>query len=715
MSEMYQEEDELFEEETIEEDELQVEDIDSDSEMDSEDLQSTVTLSIEDAVDFVDQTLSPRRAMAADYYEGAPFGNEQDGRSTAQTMDVRDTIQAFLPSLMRIFCGSDKVVEYAPRNQEDIEAAKQATDYVNFILNNDQDQAYVTILYAAFKDALLKGAGFLKFVWDEKESVETQEFQDLDEQSLAALSADPSVEITSLKTIVGPGGVPLSSVSVVTRETTGRVKVESVPPEELLVNRSARDFSDADLVAHRRYITVSDLVQMGYEFDEVINFVTDEDDFSFTNEEANQRDFLDTNTNFGEDQSRQRVLYVEAYMRLDVDGDGISELRKVCTVGSQYEIVMNEPADMIPFAMFNCDPEPHSFFGGSIADLTMDIQRIKSAVLRASLDSLAMSTHPRIAFVEGQASLEDLMNSEPGNIIRMRQPGAVQPFNLPYVGEQAFGMMAYLDEMRENRTGISKAASGLSPDQLQSSTQQAVNQTIEAAQQRTELIARLFSENGMTRLYAGILQLITKYQDETRIVRLTNNFVPMNPETWNPKMDVTSNVQLGTGGQSERMAMLQSISDVQEKLLTQLGPNNPIVNQQNFYNTLQSIMETGGIKDANKYFTNPAEFQPPPPAPPEPDINQQLIEVQMAEIQANIQKKQAELELEREKMIRDDDRLRDKNEADVILKAAELQARYGAQVDVAQIKANADRDREMVRSLGQPGQPGQPGQGPQNV
>ena len=164
----------------------------------------------------------------------------------------------------------------------------------------------------------------------------------------------------------------------------------------------------------------------------------------------------------------------------------------------------------------------------------------------------------------------------------------------------------------------------------------------------------------------------------------------MNPETWNPKMDVTSNVQLGTGGQSERMAMLQSISDVQEKLLTQLGPNNPIVNQQNFYNTLQSIMETGGIKDANKYFTNPAEFQAPPPAPPEPDINQRL-------------------------MIRDDDRLRDKNEADVILKAAELQARYGAQVDVAQIKANADRDREMVRSLGQPGQPGQPGPGPQNV
>jgi hypothetical protein len=711
MSELnYADDDELFEEETIEEQELEVEEIDSDddAEMNSDELQSTVTLTIEDAVDFVDSTLSPRRAQAADYYEGAPLGNEQEGRSTAQTMDVRDTIQAFLPSLMRIFCGSDQVVEYAPRMPEDIGAAKQATDYVNFILNSDQDQAYVTILYSAFKDALLKGAGFLKYVWRETESVQTQELDNLDEQSLAALSADPGAEITSLNTIVGPGGLPLSSVTVTTRETIGRVKVESVPPEELLVNRSARDFADADLVAHRRYITVSELVSMGYEFDEMVNFVTDQDDFSFTNEEAEQRGFFDMNTNFDEDPSRQRVLYVEAYMRVDVDGDGVSELRMICTVGSQYEIVRNEPADQIPFAMFCCDPEPHSFFGGSIADLTMDIQRIKSAVLRASLDSLAMSTHPRIAFVEGQASLEDLMNSEPGNIIRMRQPGAVVPFNLPYVGADAFGMMEYLDEMRENRTGISKAASGLSPDQLQSSTQQAVNQTIEAAQQRTELIARLFAENGMTRLYSGILQLITKFQDETRIVRLTNQFVPMNPESWDPKMDVTSNVQLGSGGQRERMQMLQGINQIQEKLLTQFGPDNPIVSVQNMYNSLQAIMEAGGLKDAGtgKYFTSPADYQPPPQEPPPPDIQEQLIQVQMAEIQANIDKKSAELQLEREKMIRDDDRLRDKNEADVVLKAAELEARYGAQINVAQIKANAERDREMVRSLAQgPGQP----------
>ena len=71
----------------------------------------------------------------------------------------------------------------------------------------------------------------------------------------------------------------------------------------------------------------------------------------------------------------------------------------------------------------------------------------------------------------------------------------------------------------------------------------------------------------------------------------------------------------------------------------------------------------------------------------------------MAEINANIEKKKAELELEREKMIREDDRRRDESEANLVLKAAEMNARYGAQVDVAGIRANADRDRELVRQL----------------
>ena len=683
------------------------------NQVDDEDINAIARAAIEDAVDFIDNTISPTRAESADYYNGAPLGNEQEGRSTAQTMDVRDTVQAMLPSLMRVFCGSEHVVEYAPVNPEDLEAAKQATEYVNFILNNDQEEPLVSIMYQVFKDALVKGSGFLKFYWDDAEELKTYDLSGLDEQALAALTSDPEVQIIMLSTVsstdrVNPEtGEPeiLHDVRVERRRSFGSVKVVAVPPEEVLVSRSARcSLSSADLVAHRRYATVSELVEMGYDFDDVLQHQTTDDDFSLNNEEARER-LLSTqdNRDFNDDPSQRRVLYVEAFMRIDVDGDGIAELRKLCCLGDNYEIYRNEPADDIPFAHFCPDPEPHAFFGLSIADLTRDIQRIKSAVLRSSLDSLAMSTHPRVGIVEGQASLEDVMNVEAGGIIRMRQPGAVVPFTLPYVGQQAFPMMQYLDEMRENRTGISRAADGLAPDQLQSSTLMAVQQTIAAAQQRIEMISRLFADDGMSRLYKGILKLITQYQDKPRMIRLRNQFVPMAPDAWNANMDVVSNVQLGRGSDMERMNMLQQVAQKQETIMQQLGPDNPMVSPTNYYQTLTQMLELSGFKDINRFFTDPtaalqAQAQQPPEEP-EPDINQQLIEVQMAEIQSNIQKKTAELALEREKMIREDDRRRDKDEADFALKAAEIAARFGAQVDTAAIRAAAERDREGMRTL----------------
>ena len=682
--------------------EIDIEDeeyIEVDPSMATEEIQAAVQQAIEDAVDYIDNTISPLRATAAEYYNGEPLGNEQEGRSTAQTMDVRDTVQAMLPSLMRIFCGSDHVVEYAPTGPEDVEMAKQATDYVNYILQQDQDLPFIEIIYAAMKDALVKGQGFLKYYYDETETTQSYDLENLDDQALNALNSDPDIEIDMLMSVVSDDSPePLHKVRVTKRNKIGKVKVMSVPPEEVLINRHARSMDDAELVAHRAYLPVSDLVEMGYDRDEMEAFATDEDDFELFNEEARER-FFDRRDVDYRDPSRRRVLYVEAYVHLDVDGDGVSELRRVCCAGPNYEILRSDPADLIPIALFQPDPEPHTALGGlSIADLTMDIQRIKSAVLRSSLDSLAMSTHPRVGIVEGQASLEDVMNNEAGGVIRMRQPGAVVPFALPFVGKDAFPMLAYMDEMRENRTGISKAADGLDPAALQSSTLMAVQQTVAAAQQRVELIARLFADGGMTQLYKGLLQLIIKHIDKPRMIRLRNQFVPMSPDRWSANMDVVSNVSLGKGGDQERMAMLQQIAGKQEQILQTMGPVNPLVDMTNYYQTLIQMLEVAGFKDPLRFFKDPATFLPSQ-EPPKPDPNEALMQVQMQAIQADIQKKAAELELEREKMQREDDRRRDKDEADIALKAAEINARYGAQIDTAQIKANSDRDRELVKQL----------------
>ena len=497
--------------------------------------------------------------------------------------------------------------------------------------------------------------------------------------------------------MTGMPGPTVYDVRVVRKRDKGRLRIASVPPEELLVSRAAISLDDASIVAHRRIMTVSELVAMGYDPDEIEPYANEVDDLE-DNEERFVRnpqatiDFANRS-----DIAAKKVLYVEAYVKIDMDGDGIAELRKVCTVGQAYEVVRNEPADMVPFAVFCPDPEPHTFFGMSVADQVMDIQRIKSNIQRNMLDSLALAIHPRVGVVEGQANMDDVLNTEVGGVIRMRAPGMVQPFSMPFVGQQAFPMLEYMDQMRENRTGITKAAAGLAADALQSSTKAAVAATVTAAQQRMELIARIFAETGMKRLFGGLLRLAIQNQRPNRIVRLRGQFVPVDPRGWDANMDVVVNVALGGGTDESKVAVLTTILQKQEQILQQAGVNNPLVSLAQYRNTLAQILALSGFKDANQFFSDPATMPPMPQEQPKPSPEELLAQAQMAAIQADIQKKAAELELKREEMVRKDDLQRDQFEADLMVKIAEMQARYGAQIDVAAIRANMERDREMMR------------------
>lgn len=656
---------------------------------------------LNDAIDFIDSVVSPVRAEAERYYLGDEFGNEEEGRSQVISLDVRDTIQAIMPSLMRVFFSGEHTVEFAPQGPEDIEVAKQATDYVNYIVNRD-NHGY-QVLYDAFLDSLMKKAGFVKFYWDDSQEVVSYDFDGYGDKEIAVLNSDPTVEINRIESEqeIAEDGTVLSSGysgSYSRVSDKGQIKIESVPPEEFLISRNARDVHTADLVAHRRYITLSELVEMGYDYDMVAQYATHDDDFQF-NPEADVRNPTLTNYSDNTDPTMRRALYIESYVRLDADGDNRAELRKVCTIGESFEVINNTPTDHVPFAVFHCHKEPHTFFGMSVADVTSDLQKVKSMVLRASLDSLALSTHPRVAFVEGQANIDDLLNTEVGGIIRMRAPGAVTPFNVPFVGKEAYSMLEYMDLVRENRTGISRASDGLDPSALQSSTNLAVAQTISASQQRTEMIARGFAETGMKDLFMGIYRLVVKHQDKQRMVRLRNDFVPIDPRSWTTSMDVVSNVALGGSNDAQRMGMLQQIAAKQEQILQQLGPQNPLVTVQQYYQTLTQIIELAGFKDPSRFFSDPAMFQGVPQQEQKPDVNEMLAEVQMQSIQADIQKKAAELELRREEMMRNDDRLRDKDDSETLLKIAELEARYGTQIDVAQIRAQTDKDRELLRSV----------------
>jgi hypothetical protein len=691
-------------------------DISATAPMDDAELQAIITQDLVDAVSYVDSDLSPTRAKGTEYYRGDLFGNEVEGNSKVVAMEVRDTVSAMLPSLMRVFFNSENVVEFVPRGPEDVKTAQQATDYVNYIFQNDNN-GFLTS-YAIFKDALVRKCGIAKFWWEDVEKVNIDDYTGLDEQTLEMLMQEPDAEVKIVVSYPDPNvdemqmttvdpmtGAPvvmpapmLHDVQIKRITKDGKIRIMAVPPEELLLDRRARSFDDATIIAHRQMATVADLIAMGYDQDEIEQNLSTTDLDS--NDEYLARQPLSTTfgTNDAANPMMRRVLYVEAYSRVDYDGDGIAELRKVCCMGGGYQVVRNLPASYIPFADFPCDPEPHTspLEAMSIFDITRDLQEIKSEILRNTLDSLAQSIHPRTAVVEGQVNIDDVLNNETGAIIRMRAPGMVQPLSTPFVGQAAFPMMEYMDQIKEDRTGMSKAAMGLNADALQSSTKAAVNATISASQGRIELTARLLAE-GMKKLFKGILFLVVTHQDKQRMVRMRNEWVAIDPRYWESSMDASINIALGSGDTNERLQALMMIMAKQEQILQQLGPQNPLVTPQQFSNTLRKIVELSGFKDASSYFQDiPADYVPPVQQP-KPTPEQILAQVQAESIKADIQKKAADLELQRQQMMMDDDLKRDQMAQDLYLKKYEIELKYNSQISTAEIDAAQNIDREAIR------------------
>ena len=657
-------------------------------------LQATVKAEIDDAISFIDQEIGHQRARSTEYYRGAPMGNEEEGRSQFVSREVRDAVQSVLPSLMRVFFGSERAVEYIPQGPEDVRMAEQATDYVNYVIL--QDNPGFEVFHSAFKDSLYNKAGVIKYWLDESIEVTYHNFTGLSDEGLAMVLSEPGAEIASLESRFDEQALPvalaqgvqppqLHDAQIKRTVRAPRIRIEAVPPEEFLIDRRARSIDDSRFVGHRRLVRLSDLVALGYDRDMLLDNASSSDVLESTHEvftRYNEQGGYWPGDTKNEDE--RRVLYVEGYLRYDLDGDGLSELRKVCTIGEGYEIVHEEPVSDRPFAAFCPDPEPHLFFGEDIADQTKDLQEIISAVKRNVLDSLAQSIHPRTAVVEGQVNIDDVLNTEVGAIIRMNQPGMVQPFMLPFVGKEALPVLEMLNAERDKRVGTHNMA--LEADALQSTTKSAVNAQVDAARQRLELIARIYAEIGMRRLFKGLLKLVVAHQDRPRMVRLRNEWVDIDPSTWNANMDVTVNVGLGNGMTEDRVMVLKETLAFQREILATLGPNNPLAGFGHVRNTLGKLLEQSGYKDTAQFFKPlPVDYEVPP-QPPKPDPAELLAQVEMQKIQSDMMLDAAKLELERDKL-----------HADILLRAEDINAKYNTAVDVASIKASLEQDRLAAR------------------
>jgi len=631
---------------------------------------------------------------------------EGPSKSSFVSTDVRDAILMMLPSLIRIFAASENVISLVPRSPDDEDMAEQATNYVNYVFWND-NAGFLT-LYGAFKDALTLKTGFAKWWTDNTKAIKRKTFENITmEQLQMLLGEDQTAKIVpgSMKQN-DSGGIDVVVEGVENKPIT---RVEGVPPEEMRLDRYARTFAKSRIVGHERIVSIDELTAMGYSRDLCADYLQTQDVHNFTMEAMIRNPGRGMSTRVGDG-----VLYGEWYIRVDSDGDGVAELRYICTMGEDHEIVADQPANRIKFALFSVDPISHTLVGDSIADLTTDIQKIKTNMTRGVLDSLAESINPKTVVNELVTNLDDALNDDTGAVIRTRgDPSAAVQFAVtPFVGQQALPVLEYLDAVQQRRTGLSDAARGLDPKALQSSTMIGVEAVINGQQERTELVARVLAETGYRDLFHGLFNEIVECENQSRTLRVNGKWQTYHTSMFDADMSVEVNPTLGKGSDTVRMMTLQQIKQDQQMVFQQFGPTNPVVGIPEMLNTITDMLAIANIKNPSRYFKMPSPqvLQQIMTAPKEPDAmtiaakaNYERVKSQtakaMGDQQFNIQKQAEDEAFRRDKLAQ-----QQAYEADQI-RLQETQQALDHQIDIAQVVV------DMAKATAPPSSPSTGGEG----
>ena len=663
---------------------------------------------IHSALGYKDGKLTEQRSDALDRYYGKRYGNEQEGRSQIVTRDVADVIEWIMPSLMKIFTSGDKVVQFEPQGLEDVLMAKQSTDYVNHVIMRQNPGFH--IIYQWFKDALLQKNGIVKHYWDDSSETLREEYKNLTDAEFTALLLEDNVEVLE-HTQTGDEDASVISLQpqeilhdVVVSRTyeDGQVRIEAVPPEEFLIDKYAKSIDSARFVAHRVKRTKSELIEQGYPKSKIENV--------FNNDEANYKAerlsrFSHEQDNSPEGDIDDGIWVTECYLRVDFDNDGIAELRKVTKVGD--ELLDNEAVDSVPFSSLTPIPMPHKFYGLSIYDLISDLQLIKTTLMRNLLDNMYLTNNGRYEVVEGQANLDDLMTSRPGGIVRVRTPGAVNPLGTPQLDANSFNMLGYLDSIREERTGVSKNSMGLSEGALKShQTATGVGQVMTAAQQKIELIARVFAETGMKDLAQSVYMLVQKFEKPEKLVRLNNEWTTLYPHEWKTKMDCTAQVGLGFGNKDMNLMHLGRLSQTIQ-MIAQHPAAGMLLKPKHIYNLVAEQIKAMGMKNVDDFIQDPgdADVQNQGPSPEEQakqmeaQLKAEEIKVKLQKIQQESALKQQEMQIDAQISQQDLELKQQEASVDMQIKAQELEIKK-AELALKQQELELERQQERAVKIG---------------
>lgn len=617
--------------------------------------------------------LSQDRVRAMEYYRGVMTDTPSDqGRSKMVVRVVRDHIKKVLPSVVRTILGGAGVVEYQPVGEGDEAGAAQATDYVNEIVVAECDAR--TAIRDAVHDALLLRNGVLKWWFEEKQAVRISRHTGLTDEAMALLVGGDDVEVLehseSVEMVEGQP-VRLHDVKIRRVYRDRRVRAAAVPRERFLIHPDAVTLQDSLLTGEKTVLRRGDLIAMGYDPEMVSKLsVADEEDYEAT-----------VRRNFVADASEAQrandpIDYYDLYVRADMDGDGIAELRHMCFAGglAKKNLLVDEECDEVQFCDIKAMAQPHQWEGISLFDDLADLQQAASVLVRQTLDNIYWQNNPQPIMQDGTVlNPEAVYNPEFGLPIRTRQGLDVRAalgFNtVPFVARDSFGMLEYLDNQATDRTGVSDASSGLAPDALQNMTAKATALIEQAGIGQTEMMVRTIAD-GLRVFFRGILRLVIRHQDVPRTVRLRDEWVTFDPRQWNAEMDCEVNTGLGAGTRERDMMMMQIVMGMQEKLLAAFGPDNPYVTPENLWNSLSKMVESAGLRTPRMYFTEP-----------DPEKVAAMLQEARSKPDPEQMKLQTQVQIEQAKMLAARDKEKAQMEADLMVKRAEIEANTRAEAE----------------------------------
>lgn len=702
--------------------------------MDDKTVEGIIQKAVEDAVDFIEAEITEPRLKSQRYYDGEVDIGYEEGRSRVVATKCREVVKSLKPSIQRVFLSTENVVEFVPRMPEDVEMCEQMTKFANYKFM--QNNGY-RLLNDVFQDAMVKKTGIAKVMYEDISKSEIHEAHNLTDDEFTFLTEPDNVTILEhTKNTSGSmdeEGIEIETVlhdvKLSVEQTSGDITITSIPPEEFFVDRNARSIDDFFVIGHRTDMTIGDLLEMGFDHDEVHNLQGNMATFEAESEFERRNYAVDEDEDESADPTSRKVVVTEAYMKIDKEGTGKPSMYRFILGGSSYKMLSCELADEVPFAVFEVDPEPHAFFGSSLVDLVMDDQDAATSMLRGVLDNVALTNNPALEIVDGQVSVDDLLNNEIGRIVRVKQSGAIREQVVPFTAGSTLPALQYFDTLVENKTGVSKASQGLDANVLQSASATAIAATMQGAAGQAEVVARNLAEGGMRRLFKLIAHCIINNADKEEIIRLNNEFVAVDPRSWDADADMIVNVGIGTGREAEKSAVLRETLQMQMSVWQQYGPQNGLVTMTNVRNTLADLLGTVGLKNTDRYYL-PVTFEKEQEliAAKQEQAAQQAAmmqqgqtdpqqafmateqmkastkaQVDMAKLQLDAQKAASDRDFKMHELAMKDDLQRDNMVQDLAVKVAEILGKYETAVDTTAIKAEQDKvrphNKEMMDGL----------------